>query len=143
MEIYRREWWLIGLDNGIVIRKKDHSSKIELPSFVKDRWDFSETDQVEIAYWRKCWGIRDRILDVLGGENDTGHYNITQPQLLEIINKLKKFLHQDYWEDYAESIWEYDEFIENQVEILINLSWLSWFMIQEGNDIEVYFYDSY
>ena len=36
-----------------------------------------------------------------------------------------------------------DEFIENQVEILINLSWLSWFMIQEGNDIEVYFYDSY
>ena len=143
MEIYRREWRLIGLDNGIVVRKKDHSSKIELPSFVKDRWDFSETDQVEIAYWRKCWVIRDRILDVLGGENDTGHYNITQPRLLEIINKLKKFLHQDYWEDYAESIWEYDEFIENQVEILINLSWLSWFMIQEGNDIEVYFYDSY
>ena len=143
MEIHRREWRLIGLDNGIVVRKKDRSSKIELPSFVKDRWDFSETDQVEIAYWRKCWGIRDRILDVLGGENDTGHYNITQSQLLEIISKLKKFLHQDYWEDYAESIWEYDEFIENQVEILINLSWLSWFMIQEGNDIEVYFYDSY
>lgn len=133
----------MGLDNGIIIRKKDRSSKIELPSFVTDRWDFSETDQVKIAYWRKCWGVRDRILDVLGGENNTGHYNITQPQLLEIISKLKKFLHQDYWEDYAKSIWEYDEFIENQVEILINLSWLSWFMIQEGNDIEVYFYDSY
>lgn len=133
----------MGLDNGIVLRRKDRQ-KIELPSFVKDMWESIDTDgAVELAYWRKCWGIRDRIINLFGGENDNGHYNIDANKLLEIIKILNKFLHKEYWDEYADSIWEYDEHIERSVEILINLSWLSWYMLKEQDNIEVYFYDSY
>ena len=56
---------------------------------------------------------------------------------------LKKFLHEDYWIKNARSIWEYDDMIENQVQILVNLYWLSDYIKKEGKNIKVIFYDSY
>jgi hypothetical protein len=55
----------MGLDNGIVVKNLDRNN---IPNFIKlpFGWDL-EKDHIEIAYWRKCWGIRNDILDILHG----------------------------------------------------------------------------
>ena len=135
----------MGLDNGIIVKSRNAKNfQMKFPSFIKTMsWLDLTNATVEVAYWRKTWGIRDKILDILGGENDSGEYEITQSQLFKIIKMLKKFLHEDYWIKNAHSIWEYDDMIENQVQILVNLYWLSDYMKKEGKNIKVIFYDSY
>ena len=56
----------MGLDNGIYIKKKNEEEKMEL-SGKNFFWGN------EIAYWRKCYGIRRVILNTLGGEKN-GEY---------------------------------------------------------------------
>jgi hypothetical protein len=98
-----------------------------------------------IAYWRKCWGIRGAILYVLDPQNkksDQARHPIELEDIPAIIRALKPFLSKDYWENEAESIWEYEEYFDNMYEILIKLEWLK----QNWNNLqikEVYFYDSY
>ena len=92
----------MGLDNGFYARgiKK-------LPRKIYDGWKGIETNgDVELAYWRKCWGIRTEILltlevDFPGG----GTYLVSREKLKEIIEVLKKFTNKEYWEDNADSIW--------------------------------------
>lgn len=135
---------IIGLDNGITIKRKD-GKKIELPSFIKRRWTYTDanSDEIEIAYWRKCWGIRERILLAINTSAYNGYYPVDSESLLKILDVLYKFLHKDYWDKYADSIWDYDEYIEYEVQNIINLSWLSSYMEQAKDNLIVQFYDSY
>lgn len=126
----------MGLDNGIYIKKKGEEERIKLSgkSFF---WDD------EIAYWRKCYGIRRIILNTLGGEiNGEYEYPINRTQLKELIKELKKFNEKEYWEDFADSIWSFEEFAESRKRIIHNLKWVYWYTYLHP-DIEVYFYDSY
>lgn len=60
-----------------------------------------------------------------------------------IIRMLYKFLSESYWNEYGDSIWDYDEGIkEKLVQNIINLKWLYYFM-QKNENIEIEFYDSY
>ena len=59
-----------------------------------------------------------------------------------IIKIIYKFLSKDYWEEYGDSIWEYEEIKEHLVQDIMNLKWLYDFM-QKNDNIEVRFYDSY
>lgn len=129
----------MGLDNGVCIRRSD-GGKIVLPSFVKCFCENYE-NEVEIVYWRKCWGIRNEIIKNLGGENDTGSYILGLDDLENIINILRKFLDKKYWDLWADSIWKYEDFIENSAQYLINLTWL--YGYAKHNDVTIEFYDSY
>ena len=63
----------MGLDNGLVIRKRDQKvSK-------------------EIAYWRKCWNVRGDILDIIDSTEEKYCYEISPNQLLQIVKILSKY----------------------------------------------------
>lgn len=129
----------MGLDNGIVVRNgKGRNLR------VKDYWDGIDAgNDIEVAYWRKCWGIRDEILEVLGADIDGGgDYKLDLDKMRDVITVLKKFTKRDYWNENADSIWEFDEFKSNQRRIIRNLIRILKWMKKEP-DLEVYFYDSY
>ncbi len=129
----------MGLDNGFYVKgiKK-------LPRKFHDEWKGIESDgKVELAYWRKCWGIRTEILlalevDFPGG----GTYLVSREKLEKIIKVLKKFTNKEYWEDNADSIWEYDEFKDNQKQYIKQLRWIYGYM-KWHPDVQLFFYDSY
>lgn len=129
----------MGLDNGIVVRNGKNKNKR-----IKDIWEGIDSgNDIEVAYWRKCWGIRDQILTVLGENLEgEGEYILSAFDLKYIIKLLKEFTNRSYWNQYADSIWEFDEFKHNQKSIIRNLKKVYRWMKQDP-DLEVYFYDSY
>ena len=130
----------MGLDNGITIRKV---KKEDIPYFVKyeDMSEYEKEPTFEIAYWRKCWGIRQAIADVLHSDAEYVDADIDREDIPALIEALVPFLGKDYWDENADSIWEYDEQVANTRKVLINLFWLYTYMAD--HDVEVHFYDSY
>lgn len=95
----------MGLDNSIEVRRTPETNKIEeLKVFNKDwdkelRWDF------EICYWRKCWGLRGDILDILGkGWDDEYKFTLTKEHVESIIELLGSY----DAETWINSIWAWD-----------------------------------
>lgn len=115
-----------------------------MPRKIYDGWKGIETNgDVELAYWRKCWGIRNEILWTLGVDcQGGGDYIVSREKLKEIIEVLKKFTNKEYWEDNADSIWEYDEFKDNQKQNIKQLRWIYRYM-KWHPDVRLFFYDSY
>lgn len=125
----------MGLDNGIVVYKRNKPAPDE------------------VCYWRKCWGIRNEILDVVAPDRlnmssfnwdcDRG-YSLSAEDIAAIIKVLDRFNNKKYWDEYSDSIFGYDEFestLERQMLALIEL-------LDElntpNNDIQqIEFYDSY
>ena len=119
----------MGLDNGIILR--DVNSK-ELVVNKLINLDNLEDTSTEICYWRKCWGIRNAIVEKL-------HFNDNEEYKLDVedIGHL-----QTEWEEDADSIWEWDEFKDTLRQQIFNLIWLYDYMLAHS-DAEVIFYDSY
>ena len=130
---------IIGLDNGIIVRNAKNKYK-----GIKDFWGGIDAgNDIEVAYWRKCWGIRNQILTVLNKDLEGGgDYRLGLVELKYVIKLLKEFTIREYWNEYADSIWTFDEFKNNQKQIIKNLKKLYREMKKDPN-IEVYFYDSY
>lgn len=129
----------MGLDNGIIVRNAKNKYK-----GIKDFWeDIDSGGSIQVAYWRKCWGIRNQILTVLNKDLEGGRdYKLDALELEFVIKLLKEFTKREYWDKYANSIWEFDEFKDQQKRIIKNLKKLQREMKKDPN-IEVYFYDSY
>jgi hypothetical protein len=125
----------MGLDNGIYIKEKENEERKKLQ---KKQFFWGD----EVAYWRKCWGIRRVILDILNTKEGDYGYAISRDKLKEIIIALKKFNKKEYWDAYADSIWTFEEFADSRKRILRNLRWLHRYMYFHP-ETEVYFYDSY
>ena len=125
----------MGLDNGIIVR---NIKKEDIPSSI-DRFGIGN----EFAYWRKCWGIRDNILRILDVDlKGEGNYILDREKLKKVIEELERFTDEEYWNKYAESVWEFDDFRESQEHYLRNLHWL-YDYIENHPEVEVVFYDSY
>lgn len=129
----------MGLDNGIRIRNMPKDYKI--PSFVGHRSCYDDTG-IEIAYWRKCWGIRNDIMAKLHASDEDCEIHLDIEDIPAIERILIKYLSKEYWDDNADSIWEFEEQVENTISVLVNLYWLESFM-KEHPEVEVYFYDSF
>lgn len=71
-----------------------------------------------------------------------GDYKLSLNELKYVIKLLKEFTKRGYWDEYADSIWTFDEFKDNQRRIVKNLIKVYREMKKDPN-IEVYFYDSY
>ena len=135
----------MGLDNGIVIRHRE-GKPIYIPKrYYNNKYCVGDNLHYEVAYWRKCWGIRNAIIDTVLPEPDTyDSYDIVLDEfdMKAIIKELKKFTKEAYWDRYADSIWEYKEFVNNQRKIIRNLKFVYWYM-KFDPQVHVYFYDSY
>ena len=129
----------MGLDNGILIKRKSKGLNISsIPNFVK----FENLEgYIELAYWRKCWGIRNEIIKKLHMKDDEYERSLDREDIPAIIKILYKFLSKEYWDENADSIWEFEDQVDNIIQCIINLKWLYSYM--ENNDIEIIFYDSY
>lgn len=140
----RKEMVIIGLDNGIVIRHKEGKVIFIPKKCYEDKYLFDDNPHYEIAYWRKCWGIRNEIIRMFADESLYDSYDIVldRDDIKKLISLMKKFTKRVYWDEHADSLWTYDEFKNRQKRIVKNLKWLYWYM-RKDPEVEAYFYDSY
>lgn len=130
----------MGLDNGFQSRDIKRS---DIPDWVK--LPFSEESDkyggVEFAYFRKCWGLRNEILAVLHA-NDEYTVPVDAEDIIPIVRVIFKYLDKEYYNEYACSIWEYDEYVDIIKQSIINLMWLRTYM-DANPEVRLWFYDSY
>ena len=133
----------MGLDNGFCI---NHIDRKEIPSFVKLPFEnmVNYDGGIDICYWRKCWGIRNDILSWLHvTEKNDSHTNVDAEDIPGIIEILENYCSKEYWDDNADSIWDFSEAIDFMlIQQIINLKWLYNYML-EHPEVTCYFYDSY
>ena len=135
----------MGLDNSTQIKRNTSTNSIpELKQF-ELAYDNKHQFDFEICYWRKCYNIRNMIMDVVESARDNDNSDIlTTTDIEKIIHGLQSF-NSANWQENGGSIWDWDdeeypysEKIQRDIENLKNLQTL-----MEKYDLEVYFYDSY
>lgn len=62
--------------------------------------------------------------------------------VLPIVKILMQYLDEKYYDENADSIWEYEDYKGNIQQSIINLMWLKMYM-EAHPDVTCYFYDSY
>ena len=135
----------MGLDNSIQIKRNTSTNSIpELKQF-ELAYDNKHQFDFEICYWRKCYNIRNMIMDVVESARDNDSSDIlTTTDIEKIIHGLQSF-NSANWQENGGSIWDWDdeeypysEKIQRDIENLKKIQTL-----MEKYDLEVYFYDSY
>lgn len=138
----------MGLDNGLILKTKN---KIEnFPWYVNCKYESwldknKDYHELEVLYYRKCWGIRGEINALLHlWNNEECIKNVDPEDIPAIIRILEKYLDKEYYENNADSIWEYDEMINHLIQDIKNLCWFKeWLENNQDDVIECYWYDSY
>ena len=131
----------IGLDNGIVIRGV---TREDLPKLVRypNEKDYIN-GEVEVCYWRKCWGLRNEIMQHLcaySSDPDQWEFKLSIDDVDFIRALIVTYLKHP--EDWDNSIWDFHEIkhsLRNQRWNLILLR----FWMKNHPDKDVIFYDSY
>jgi hypothetical protein len=128
------------------VRRTPETNKIaELKVFNEDydkelKYDFS------VTYWRKCWGLRNDILSLIGkrwSPEEEYEFKLTKNDVDNIIELLGSY-NEETWEDSIwewtseEDGWSYSEYIQQNIKDLQLLRDL-----MDKYELEVYFYDSY
>ena len=144
----------MGLDNGITVSRINRLSNSEpvyrkififgRQTAAKYEFDFYTKELLEgdtVAYWRKCWNVRDSILNILNPEHDNDRFifNISYKDLLHIIKALKSF-NKHNWET---GIWEWKDIKPQMRKCIKNLQILAEHMRKNPNVLHLEFYDSY
>lgn len=140
----------MGLDNGITLRTRNSeqvlSARREYTTIEPYESEFNNDGWVnfEICYWRKCWGLRNRILAAISNTKEEEYeYDLTIKDLKEIRKVIFNILCEpDEWEEDGGSIWEFNDMIPHLARNIVNISWLIEFM-EEHPNCNVQFYDSY
>ena len=131
----------MGLDNGIMIRRKDNLP-FGVRHFDNDEWQKEPRCDIEVAYWRKCWGVRAIILDILGVPSEgADEFKMNRCDVLAVIRALKA-LNKKNWNEGASNFWTWEECKYNHRLNIRRLKRLARIM-RKHPDLEVYFYDSY
>ena len=133
----------IGLDNGIILKK----NSTVLPFWLKRQFKYEPSENLEICYWRKCWGVRNAIL-AMGFENEQeilpndGVYYLTAKDIHTIRAILRYFSHRKIWEEESYSIWSWEDFRQILRKQRRALWWLEGYL-RKNPEAVCYFYDSY
>ena len=130
----------MGLDNGIAIRRNtapECASKI----FHEEEWE-KKYNHIDIAYWRKCWNVRNRVFDLLVIEDfNDSETTMTIDDVKRVIAELRKLNSANYY-DGGGCIWNWHEFKRINRRNVKALKQLVKLMKKYPN-MEVYFYDSW
>ena len=131
----------MGLDNSIEIKRTPYTDSIsELRQFNLD-WDNKHEYDFSVCYWRKCWNIRNGILDILGDRfSDQWRLHLNTENIDKIIAFLKS-LNKHNWNDDGGSIWTWEEYKNHIKDDIKKLKMLRKLMKQY--DLKVVFIDSY
>ena len=130
----------MGLDNGICIKRNEKSMGIydKIKCF-EDDYDKDHRYDFEVAYWRKCWNVRNLILRLLPAGESEWEFPITREYVPKIIDTLNS-LNAETWDEDM-SIWTWDEQEPHMQRYIKNLEYL--YELMKDHDLDVYFYDSY
>lgn len=127
----------MGLDNGIMIRGKNHKN-LKLPHWTNDFW----SNDTEICYWRKFWGFRNEMVEEFHQKEECDDIELTIDDLPKVIELLEQFLEREYFEDNADSPWTYEEYLIYIIRNIENINALIDYM-EDHPEVTCYFYDSY
>ena len=131
----------MGLDNGINVIRTIETSKIKVLQEFEESWDDEHKYDFHVCYWRKCWGLRNDILYLIGKQwdqlTDEYKFKLTINDIDNIIKLLKSY-NAKTWEN---SIWSWHEHKTHNKKHIKNLKKLK--KLMKKHSIEVYFYDSY
>ena len=134
----------MGLDNGFIV--KSHKRQITremLPGGIDYPFEDDYGDGPEIIYWRKCWGLRNEIIDILSMTDEQYHAEVdTIDQLHAIEDAILYFFDPVIWETEGDSIWQWHEIRGVLMNSYMNLKVMEQFM-RENQDVYLEFYDSY
>ena len=130
----------MGLDNGIYI--KGYKKK---PFYVKDDL-YEQSNQIDLAYWRKHWGLRNDIINIIY-ENYYGNDSevlLSEKQIkkiriliMEITFSKKRYL------ESCGGYWNYNIYsVLRGIRQMINLTWAAR-QVKKNPEVEVFWYDSY
>lgn len=139
----------MGLDNGIYWKPRNNKEKdVAFPDYVDFYYDSFE-NEYEVCYWRKCWGLRGHIFDIIDNaakvEVDSGQYGyeLIRADLVQIQQMLIDYLrYPDRW-DEEKNYWDFDNVKEGLTQNIVNLGWMIDYMRLESPMAFVYFMDSY
>ena len=130
----------MGLDNGIYI--KGYRRK---PFYVKDDF-YDQSNQIDLAYWRKYWGLRNDIINIIY-ENYYGNDSevlLSENQIKKIRNLIMEitFSKKRYLESCG-GYWDYNIYsVLRGIRQMINLTWAAR-QVRKNPEVEVFWYDSY
>ena len=130
----------MGLDNGIYI--KGYRKK---PFYVKDDL-YDQSNQIDLAYWRKYWGLRNDIINIIY-ENYYGNGSevlLSENQIKKIRNLIMEitFSKKRYLESCS-GYWDYNIYsVLRGIRQMINLTWAAR-QVRKNPEVEVFWYDSY
>ena len=130
----------MGLDNGIYI--KGYRKK---PFYVKDEL-YAQSNQIDLAYWRKYWGLRNDIINIIY-ENYYGNDSevlLSENQIKKIRNLIMEitFSKKRYLESCS-GYWDYNIYsVLRGIRQMINLTWAAR-QVRKNPEVEVIWYDSY
>ena len=130
----------MGLDNGIYI--KGYRKK---PFYVKDDL-YDQSNQIDLAYWRKYWGLRNDIINIIY-ENYYGNDSevlLSENQIKKIRNLIMEitFSKKRYLESCS-GYWDYNIYsVLRGIRQMINLTWPA-SQVRKNPEVEVFWYDSY
>lgn len=128
----------MGLDNGIIVASKTPLEPIKIPFYVKPD-GIEAPDHISLCYWRKCWGLRNKVLTILKEKDDEYFYPLRAEDVRSIRKEIESFLfHPKTWDH---SIWTWDEVKWRLLRDSMNLFWLESCLLEDR--VEAYFYDSY
>ena len=139
----------MGLDNGIYWKPRNNGEKnIAFPDYVEFSYDSVE-NEYEVCCWRKCWGLRGNILDIIDNnakvkiDGEDYGYELTRVDLIKIQNILfNYFKHPDWW-DEENNFWSFNDIKECLAQNIVNLGWMIKYMRMDNPMALVYFIDSY
>lgn len=129
----------MGLDNGFVVKGMRRE---DVPGFVLLPFTDDGKEDLDLCYWRKCWGLRGEINSVLHLPGDMWECDVDREDLPAVMSVLKRYMSPVYWEENANSIWDWDTIFPNLVQSYINLFWLHHYW-ESHPEIKVWWYDSY
>lgn len=136
----------MGLDNGIVVKSnKRQLTRNDLPTGIVYPFNEDYQNDIEIVYWRKCWGIRNEIMNTFGWRfiEDQYQFEIDTPeQVFKLIEIIASWLDEKRWDEEGDSIWEYDTMRSTLITNIVNLSMIYIYMFSNP-DVYLEFYDSY
>lgn len=136
----------MGLDNSLVVsrpkRKRPYCFSPILSRFERCDYDGMSEETYEVFYFRKCWGIRGAILSILENQQGDITSQVLPREIPNLIAILKRFNNEKYWDEWANSIWDYDDIKKNLRRYIRNLYLLRILMFFHP-DYELSFEDSY
>ena len=136
----------MGLDNSLIVsrlkRKRPYCFSPILSRFKRCDYDCMSEETYEVFYFRKCWGIRGAILSVLESHQNNISNPVLPREIPNLIVILKRFNNEKYWDEWANSIWDYDDIKKNLRRYIWNLRLLRILMFFHP-DYKLSFEDSY